>query len=81
VEVPVVGSDSSKNRIEGDKRGILVNPVRRTSPFSRGKGDVNPKLETISNDENSNVPNKKVWRFWILEIRICFGFRYSNFGF
>ena len=48
----------------------------------------NPKHETNLKSEFSNVQNVNIQRelssvsvIWILVIRICFGFRYSDFGF
>jgi hypothetical protein len=48
----------------------------------------NPKHETNTKSEFSNVQNvtaqndlSGVSVIWILVIRICFGFRYSDFGF
>ncbi len=48
----------------------------------------NPKHETNTKSEFSNVQNvttqeelSGVLVIWILVIRICFGFRYSDFGF
>jgi hypothetical protein len=49
----------------------------------------NPKHETISNDRNSNDSNRRVCEAWFVlfrslkhfVIRICFGFRYSDFEF
>ena len=49
----------------------------------------NPKLETIPNYQNSNDPNHEflshggefVLVIGTLEFWVCFGFRYSNFGF
>ncbi len=48
----------------------------------------NPKHETNTKSEFSNVQNITIQRdlssvsvIWILVIRICFGFRYSDFGF
>jgi hypothetical protein len=49
----------------------------------------NPKFETNSNDENPKTPNKpksdsgfeNLPDFRFIELLLCFGFRYSDFGF
>jgi len=45
----------------------------------------NPKFETNLNDQKAEIPNKLVSDFEIcflpLSVPVCFGFRYSDFGF
>ena len=43
----------------------------------------NPKFETISNGQKSETSKQARFRFcnWDLSLWVCFGFRYSSFGF
>src|SRR4029077_19638604 len=44
----------------------------------------NPKIETNLNDQKAQIPNKLVLGFDIclpLSVAVCFGFRFSDFGF
>src|SRR4029077_14957112 len=53
------------------KRKIRKPPVR-----------LGPKSEALNNLINPNPANDvRVFRFWFLFIGVCFGIRYSNFGF
>ncbi len=76
----------------GANGGVLSTQIRNWSsglPTLRaGPQFRNPKHETNTKSEFSNVQNvtsrkdlSAVSVIWILEIRICFGFRYSDFGF
>ena len=72
--------------------GVLRTQIRNTKPEARNKYKIgppgSPPCGQSPSFEFSNVQNLTAQKdlsvvsvIWILVIRICFGFRYSDFGF